>query len=43
MLNKFRNLMDSMSKKSNMALYIVAALMFIIATIYIVVGIVGLL
>lgn len=43
MLNKFRNLMDSMSKKSNMVLYIVAALMFIIAAIYIVVGIVGLL
>ena len=33
MFNKIRNVFESMSKKSNVALYIVAGAMFIIAAI----------
>lgn len=41
MLKEFKDMLNEKSKKSKTILYIMGAIMFIIATIYMVIGIMG--
>lgn len=43
MLNKIKAVLDKTSKKSNTLLYIIAGLMFLIALIYLAIGLIGIL